>query len=66
MTNEQFQREKIYQFTMLIARKLLKQGIISEDEYKESNEMFTKQYTPSLGIIFADIELTNIQNVRNS
>ena len=34
MTKEQFEREKSYQLTMYIAKKLLKNGIITENEYR--------------------------------
>lgn len=65
MTNEQFQREKMYLATMTIARNLLKQGIISEDEYAEIDTKFTNKYRPSLGTLFSDIGLIKLQSRAN-
>lgn len=65
MTKEQFQREKLYQGTMMIARSLLKQGIISEDEYVQIDTIFAKKYEPSLGTLFADIDLINLESRAN-
>ncbi len=55
MTKEEFQNEKLYQATMSIARKMLKEGMITEDEYHEADEIFTQKYQPVLGKIFSDI-----------
>ena len=65
MTKEQFQREKMYLTTMTIARNLLKNGIISEDEYHEIDTKFTNKYRPSLGTLFSDIGLINLQSRAN-
>lgn len=65
MTKEQFQREKMYLTTMTIARNLLKNGIISEDEYHEIDTKFTNKYEPSLGTLFSDIGLINLQSRAN-
>ena len=65
MTKEQFQKEKMYLTTMTIARNLLKNGIISEDEYHEIDTKFTNKYEPSLGTLFSDIRLINLQSRAN-
>lgn len=65
MNNEQFQREKMYQATMAIARNLLKQCIISKEEYDEIDTIFTNKYQPSLGTLFSDIELQKLQSRAN-
>lgn len=65
MTKEQFQKEKMYLTTMTIARNLLKNGIISEDEYHEIDTKFTNKYEPSLGTLFSDIGLINLQSRAN-
>ena len=65
MTKEQFQKEKMYLTTMTIARNLLKNGIISEDEYHEIDTKFTNKYRPSLGTLFSDIGLINLQSRAN-
>lgn len=62
MSNEQFQNEKLYLGTMTIARNLLNQGIISADEYKQIDTIFKEKYRPSLGSIFTDISLINLEN----
>ena len=65
MTKEQFQREKMYLTTMTIARNLLKNEIISEVEYHEIDTKFTNKYEPSLGTLFSDIGLINLQSRAN-
>lgn len=65
MNNEQFQREKMYQATMAISRNLLKQCIISEEEYDEIDTIFTNIYRPSLGTLFSDIGLQKLQSRAN-
>lgn len=55
MTKEEFRNEKLYQATMHIARKMLKQGAISEEEYNEIDAVFLKKYRPVLGQIFSHI-----------
>lgn len=65
MTKEQFQREKMYLTTMTIARNLLKNEIISEVEYHEIDTKFTNKYRPSLGTLFSDIGLINLQSRAN-
>ena len=52
MSKEEFRNEKLYQATMQIARKMLKQGIISEDEYRQINAVFLEKYRPILGGLF--------------
>ncbi len=55
MTKEQFRNEKLYQVTMCIARKMLKDGLISADEYRRLDDIFLKKYNPVYGSIFSDI-----------
>lgn len=57
MTNEQMQNEKLFQGTMLMAKNLLKQGIISDDEYEQIDTMFRQKYAISLSTLFNDIRL---------
>lgn len=59
MSEEQFHNEKMYQCTMMIARNLLKQRIISDKEYAQIDTIFTQKYQPSLGTLFSDIRLIN-------
>ncbi len=57
MSKEEFKSEKLYQATMYIARKMLVEGLISEEEYRQIDTIFSKKYKPTLGTLFADIDL---------
>lgn len=57
MSKEEFRNEKLYQTTMHIARQMLAEGLISEEEYRQIDTIFTEKYKPTLGILFADIDL---------
>ena len=57
MTKEQFEREKSYQTTMYIARKLLKNGIINDDEYRIVDTNCRQKYQPVFGDIFSQNSL---------
>ena len=59
MTKEQFENEKKYIGTMMIARNLLKQGIIGKEEYCEIDTKYRGVYSVSLSTIFTDINLIN-------
>ena len=59
MTKEEFKNEKLYQTTMHIARKMLKEGIISEKEYNQIDAIFLEKYKPVLGKLFSEIDLTS-------
>lgn len=49
MTNEQFERERRYRVAISIAAAMLKQGLISEDEYRAINERMIEKYKPFFG-----------------
>ena len=55
MTKEEFQNEKLYQATMYIAWKLLRDGVISEEEYHRIDAIFLKKYNPVFGSLFTRI-----------
>lgn len=57
MTKEQFHNEKMYQASMALARQILRQGLITEDEYREVEAIFLKKYKPVLGEIFSNISV---------
>ena len=57
MTKERMEEEKRYLATMSIAKNLLKQGIISEEEYEQIDTMFRQKYAISLSTLFTDIRL---------
>ena len=51
-----FQNEMMYQATMSIARKMLRDGLISEDEYRQIDTMFIEKYQPKIGVLFVDLQ----------
>lgn len=59
MDKQEFRNEKLYQTTMLMARKMHSDGIISDKEYGQIDTIFREKYNPTLGTLFADISLTS-------
>ena len=59
MRKDEFRNEKLYQTTMSIARTMLKEGIISEEEYRRIDTIFLEKYRPVFGTLFSDISLTS-------
>ena len=55
----EFQSEMLYQTTMSIVRKMLRDGLISEEEYRQIDTMFIKKYAPKFGTLLSDISLTS-------
>ena len=49
MTNDQFERERRYRVAISVAAGMLKQGLISEDEYGIINETMIEKYKPLFG-----------------
>lgn len=49
--------EVIYQMTMNAARKMLKEGVITEDEYRVFETKMREKYYPKIGVLFSDIDL---------
>lgn len=65
MTNEQMQNEVMYQGTMLVAKQLLKKGIVSDEEYEQIDTMFRQKYAISLSTLFTDIRLIKFGSYGN-
>ena len=65
MANDQMQNEKLFQGTMLMAKNLLKQGIISDEEYEQIDTMFRQKYAISLSTLFTDIRLIKLGSYGN-
>ena len=65
MTKERMEEEKRYLATMSIAKNLLKQGIISEEEYCQIDTKFKEQYAVSLSTLFTDINLIKLGSYGN-
>ena len=59
MSKEEFRNEKLYQTTMHLARKMLEEGFISEEEYRQIDTIFLEKYKPVFGTLFSDISLTS-------
>ena len=59
MTKERMEEEKRYLATMSIAKNLLKQGIISEEEYCQIDTKFKEQNAVSFSTLLSDINLIN-------
>ena len=61
MSKEQLENERKYLGTMTVARNLLKQGVISDEEYRQIDTKFKEIYAVSLSTIFTDISLITAQ-----
>ena len=59
MSKEEFKNEKLYLATMHIARKMLNEGLITEEEYRQIDTIFLEKYKPVFGTLFSDISLTS-------
>ncbi len=57
MSKEQFENEKNYQVSMSLARKLLNDGTISEENYRDFDTKMQQKYNPTFGTLFTDINL---------
>lgn len=61
MEHEDFRREKNFQIVMSIARKMVRENLITTAEYKKVENEMEKKHRPVFGTIFSDISLTNGQ-----
>lgn len=59
VSKEDFREEKLYQTTMCLARRMLEEGLICEEEYREIDTIFLAKYHPVFGTLFSDISLTS-------
>lgn len=57
MSKDEFKNEKLYSATMHMAKTMLKQGLISKEQYAQIDTKFTNKYAPSLSNLFIQIEL---------
>ena len=53
MTKEQFEQEKNYGTSMVIARMMRSKGLINEREYCKIDTIFKKKYRPIIGVLRA-------------
>lgn len=55
MSKERMRQEKLYQATMSMVRKMLAEGLITEEEYRQIDTMFLEKYRPVFGTLFSEI-----------
>ena len=54
MSKDEFRNEKLYQTTMHLAKKMLEEGVVSEEEYRRIDTIFLEKYKPVFGTLFSD------------
>ena len=54
MTEEQFDREKRYQASMNMFQTMLKNGLITEEQYAIIDTKMLEKYRPLLGTLFSE------------
>lgn len=59
MSKSDFRNEKLYQATMSMARRMLSEELISEEEYRQIDTIFLAKYRPVFGTLLSDISLTS-------
>lgn len=57
ISEEQLQNEMLYQTTMSLVRTMIKEGMISEEDYHEFDTIMLEKYHPVFGTLFSDISL---------
>ena len=55
MSKDNFKQELLYQTTMNMAREMLKNALITKEEYAVIDTIFSEKYAPSLGTLFAEL-----------
>lgn len=55
ISKEQMRQEKLYQVTMSMVRRMLAEGLITEEEYRQIDTMFLEKYRPLFGTLFSEI-----------
>ena len=58
MTKKQFHREKMYQATMAMVRRMHSEGLIFSEEYERVEGIFLEKYKPLIGTVYAGMALT--------
>lgn len=54
MNEDQFEREKLYQASMNMFQAMLKDGIITEEQYAIIDTKMREKYQPIIGTLFSD------------
>ena len=65
MTNEEFDREKRYQVVMLFIRKMLSEGLITEEEYCQIDTKYREKFLPITGDLLSGRALLSSPNRAN-
>ena len=65
MTNEEFDREKRYQVVMLFIRKMLSEGLITEEEYCQIDTKYREKFLPITGDLLSGRTLLSSPNRAN-
>lgn len=55
MSKEQMRQDKLYQATMSMVRRMLAEGLITEEEYRQIDTMFLEKYRPLFGTLCSEI-----------
>lgn len=58
MDKEQFRAERLYLMSLSVAKSMLRQGIISKEEFTEIDTILLKKYRPTLGTLLSGKPLT--------
>ena len=59
---DSFENELRYQATMSMVRKMLRDGFITEREYRQIDTMFRDKYQPKIGTLLSEIPLTKAKS----
>ncbi len=54
MDENQMKREKLYQATMSMAKRMRDEGLISEAEYRQIDTIFLEKYHPVFGTLLSE------------
>ena len=57
MTKEEGRSEIVYQMTMSAAKKMLKKGLITREEYIQFEGQMKEKYSPKIGSLFSNLNL---------
>ena len=64
MTRDEERRECLYQTTMSLVRRLLCDGVISEEEYCGFDTKMQEKYAPVFGTLLSDIKAKKLDLIR--
>ena len=57
LTAEEFEREKRYQGLMYFLKRMLRDGLISDDEYRQISAEYARTFSPKTGVLLSRIDL---------